>query len=162
MSAISFIEKDEFELTPLPFNQKGDKAVPVFMVMDGKEYFIVNRTTKKPGHYDTDSIKLRLEENDGRYFKFHGHFANPFELIKWVAEKKYSFECSGKTGIVYDDVPALFGDCRDEPRYGEGFIDFRGNIRQVSAAFSYRIYDVSMVEALKGAIRTEVQKCTNS
>lgn len=154
---IDFIEKDVFELPPLPFNQNGDKAVPVFMVKDGKKYFMLNRTTEKQEHYDTEHIKLKLAENSGDFFKFYGGFDSPFEFVSWVLEKKYSFESSGKDGRVFNDVATLFDDCRNIPGYGAGFIDFHGNIREVSCAFSYRIYDVSMVEALKSAIGTEVR-----
>lgn len=160
MNSISFIEKDEFELPPLPFHQKGDKAVPVFMILDGKEYFVYNRTAEKNIYQDIETLKAKLIENEGKYFKFYGYFDNPFELVKLAAEKKCSFESSGKNGRVFNDIPTLFSDCRDEPRYGEGFIDFGGNIREVSAAFRYRIYDVSMAEALKNEIRTEVCECT--
>ena len=150
---ITFFEKEAFESTRLPTQERGSMLIPVFMMMGDDEYFVVNRNRDKTGHYDTEHIKLKLIENKGAYFKFYGVFDDPYSLVQWVKDKKYSFECSGKNGRVFNDAEALFSDCRDNERYGKGFVDFGGNIREVSCAFQYRIYDIAIVEALKEQIR---------
>jgi hypothetical protein len=146
---ITFIEKPEIELPPLPFKQRGDKAHPVFMVKDGKEYFMLNRTTEKSCHYDAERLKQDLMNNGGSFIRFHGKYDNPFDLVDMVIEKKFAFESCGKNGRVFNDVSTLFKDNRNAPCYGAGFIDFGGNLREVSCAFQYRIYDIDMAERLK-------------
>ena len=150
---ISFVEKEAFESAPLPFNTKGDILIPVFMIKNGKEFFVVNREREKREHYDTEHIKMRLTENNGVYFKFYGIHEDPFALIQWVKGKKYAFESSKGSGRKFNDTETLFTDCRNEKGYGEGFWDFGGNIREVSCAFNYRIYDIAMVNLLKEKIQ---------
>ena len=153
-STITFFEKEAFESTPLPTHEKGCMLIPVFMLKGGIEYFVINRSRDKEDHYKTEHIKMRLLETKGAYFKLYGKFDDPYSLVQWVKEKKYSFEYSGKKGRVYNDVASLFSDCRNNEGYGEGFVGFGGNIRQVSAAFQYRIYDIAMADTLKEQIRT--------
>ena len=150
---ITFFEKEAFESTPLPTQERGRVLIPVFMMKGGNEYFVINRNRDTKEHYDTEHIKLKLTETKGTYFKFYGVFDDPYSLIQWVKDKGYSFESSGKNGRVFSDAESLFSDCRDNERYGKGFIDFGGNIREVSCAFQYRIYDIAIVEALKEQIR---------
>jgi len=151
-STITFIEKEAFESSPLPTQARGCMLIPVFMLKGGNEYFVINRNQDKEEHYDTEHIKMKLIETKGAYFKLYGGFDDPYSLIQWVRKKKYSFESSSEKGRVFNDVASLFNDCRNNDRYGKGFVDFGGNIREVSCAFQYRIYDVSMVEALKEQI----------
>jgi len=150
---ITFFEKEVFESMPLPTHETGSMLIPVFMMKDGDEFFVINRNRDKESHYDTEHIKMRLIENKGAYFKLYGVFDDPYSLVQWVKEKKYSFECSGKNGRVFNDVKSLFKDCGNNERYVKGFIDFGGNIREVSCAFQYRIYDIAMVDALKEQIK---------
>ena len=150
---ITFFEKEAFESTPLPTQERGSMLIPVFMMKGDDEYFVVNRKRDKAEHYDTEHIKMKLLETKGVYFKFYGGFDDPYSLVQWATEKKYSFVCSGKKGIVINNAEALLSDCRNIEGYGKGFIDFGGNIRQVSCAFKYRIYDIAMVDALKEQIR---------
>jgi len=150
---ITFFEKEVFESIPLPTHERGSMLIPVFMMKDGDEFFVINRNQDKEEHYDTEHIKMELIENKGVYFKFYGIFDNPYSLVKWVKEKKYSFECSGKSGRVFNDVKSLFRDRGNDERYGKGFVDFGGNIREVSCAFQYRIYDIAMVDTLKEQIK---------
>ena len=151
-SIISFIEKEPFELPPLPFRVKGDMAAPVYMIKDGKEYFVLNRTLHKPEHYDTDGIKATLTDNNGAYFAFYGIYKNPFDLVSYVRDKKYSLESTNENGRVFNNIESLF---HDNHNFGssEYFIGFSGNIREVSCAFCYRIYDVDIADKLKAEIR---------
>lgn len=157
---ITFVEKDSFETQPLPFSTKGVTLIPVFMNKGGKEYFVYNR---KPSVGDPDSLynkqqndvldamKLMLCNNGGRYAKSsYGKFDCPYELIQYVKDKKCQF-ISGEH--KFNHIETLFSDCRGVDGYGEGFVDFGGNIRQVSCAFSFRIYDNEMVRELKELVR---------
>jgi hypothetical protein len=150
---ITFFEKEAFESMPLPTHERGNMLIPVFMMKDGDEFFVINRNRDKKEHYDTGHIKKKLIETNGAYFKLYGVFDDPYNLVQWVKEKKYSFECSGKKGRVFNDVKSLFRDCGANERYGKGFVDFGGNIREVSCAFQYRIYDIAMVDTLKKQIK---------
>lgn len=111
---------------------------PTYMRKDGKEFFMFNR--RDPD----DSWELRADEarkafltaNNGTYFKFHGSYDNPFEMLKQITERHLTFT---------EPEEKNFWCSVDEP----GFIDFHGNCREVSAAFHYRIYDKEMAEKIK-------------
>ena len=114
---------------------------PTYMVKDGKEYFMFNR--REPD----DSWKLQENEerkafliaNDGKYLKFYGIYNDPFEMIKEIAQRKHTFT----------EPEAENYRCSFEKN---GFIDFHGNLRELSAAFFYRIYDLEMAEKIKEAV----------
>jgi len=136
---IDFIDKAPWT-DPSPFT--GQTYAPNFMVKDGVEYFIVNRVVRggdrEHDSYDRKASQRALEEtktfliqNGGAYFKFNGIYVDTFEMLKEMAERGHTF-C---------DPDKLFDDCRGNPGYGGGFVDFHGNRNEVSAAFHYRIYD---------------------
>lgn len=114
---------------------------PTFMRKDGKEVFMFNR--REPD----DSWKLRENEerkafliaHDGKYFKFNGFYDDPFEMLKEMAERRHTFTESEEKNYW----------CSFEEN---GFIDFHGNRREVSAAFHYRIYDPEMAQKIKEAV----------
>lgn len=89
-----------------------------------------------------------LIANDGAYFHFHGPYADPFEMLKEMAER----------GHTLRDPDKLFDDCRDNPAYGSGFVNFHGNRNEVSAAFYYRIYDAALLEKFKEAADPIIKK----
>ena len=156
---IEFIEKAPFESGDVFRKQT---LVPVFMVKGGKEYFVANLPIAG-GNYGAEyhreemaGYKNQLYQTKGEWFKFYGHFDTPFELVEYVKENQYTFECGGKNGRVFNDVNALFIDVPEE--YYGSCTDFGGNLREVSAAFRYRIYDEAIVELLKNKIREEICK----
>lgn len=114
---------------------------PIFMLKDGKEYFVVNRREPNESwkEKEREAQIAELLANDGAYFHFYGLYADPFEMLKEMAERGHTF-C---------DPDKLFDDCRDNPGYGSGFVDFHGNRNEVSAAFHYRIYDAALLEKIK-------------
>lgn len=144
---IEFIEKEPYYDDSMFTGQC--YMYPTFMVKGGKEYFMFNR--RDPD----DSWKLReneerkkfLASKDGAYFKFNGYYDDPMDMIAEMKARKHTFTNP-------DD---LFVDCKGHKSYGEGFVDFHGNRREVSAAFYYRIYD----EALLEKIRTAVEELIN-
>lgn len=138
---IKFIEKDGWLCRSL---YAGDCMMyPIFMLKDGKEYFVVNRREPSESWKDKEREAqiAELLANDGTYFHFHGLYADPFEMLKEMAERGHTFR----------DPDELFDDCRDNPGYGSGFVDFHGNRNEVSAAFHYRIYDAALLEKIKEA-----------
>lgn len=144
---IEFVEKKPWT-DRSPFT--GQTYAPNYMVKDGVEYFLVNRVVRCDDrgyanlHLDEsrkglEATKQFLVKNGGAYFKFYGIYADPFEMLKKIAERGHTF-C---------DPEKLFDDCRGINGYGAGFVDFHGNRNEVSAAFHYRIYDMEMLERLK-------------
>lgn len=124
----------------------GRSYAPVFMVKGGVEYFVVNRVVC--GSHDEaeklEKIKAMLLDTGGSYFKFYGIYDNPMNLLAGVKERKHTFS----------NPKTLFCDCRNEPRYGAGFIDFSGSCREASLTFSYRIYDPNLAAALRKSARS--------
>ena len=49
MSGITFFEKEAFESMPLPTQIRGPMLIPVFMMKDGDEFFVINRNRDKAG-----------------------------------------------------------------------------------------------------------------
>lgn len=124
---------------------------PTFMVKDGKEYFMWNRREPDDSWKlkEREAQKAELLANGGRYFRFHGFYADPFEMLA-------EMENRGHTFTEPDD---LFVDCTDGPGgYGAGFVDFHGNRNEVSAAFHYRIYDVSLLERIRTAAAPIIER----
>jgi hypothetical protein len=142
---ITFAEREPF-ISNATFQPICRTLVPVWMIKDGAEYFIANLPIEG-GDYSPDyqcreieCYKTQLIQTDGRYFKFHDHTGNndPESMLASVAE-------SGNT-FVYPDE--LFFES-SKGHYGAGFVDFRGNQREVSASFHYRIFDQEYVAKLR-------------
>lgn len=115
---------------------------PTYMVKDGKEYFMFNR--REPDDpwklRENDERKAFLISNGGKYFKFHGFYDDPFEMLKEICERRHTFTDPEKENY--------FGSLEEH-----GFIDFHGNRREVSAAFHYRIYDPEMAREIQEIVR---------
>lgn len=140
---VEFIEKEPWtDQDPLI----GETYAPVFMVKDGVEYFVINRVAKATGdsfyarqaNDRLDKAKAMLTENDGRYCMFYGRHPDPTDMLTEIEQR----------GHTFTEPEELFVDCHDKP-YGGGFVDFNGNLNEVSAAFMYRIFDRELAEALK-------------
>lgn len=117
---------------------------PTFMVKDGKEYFMFNRLDPDDGWKlrENEDRKKFLASKDGAYFKFNGYYDDPMDMIAEMKARKHTF-------TKPDDI---FLDRRGHKVYGEGFVDFHGNRREVSAAFHYRIYDEALLEKVRTAV----------
>lgn len=111
---------------------------PTYMRKDGKEYFMFNRREPDDAWQlqANEDRKAFLIANGGKYFKFNGFYDDPFEMLEEIKERKHTF--SEPENKIYA--------CSFEEN---GFIDFRGNRREVSAAFHYRIYDREMAEKIQ-------------
>lgn len=109
---------------------------PVYMIKDEEKYFVIHRA--EPDNYTSasqrEAILQQLADNDGAYATFYSFYKTPFELLSAVCERKYSFE-KFSLGMFRKNVG--------------GSVDFCGNLREVSAAFKYRIYDSRMLENVK-------------
>ena len=66
---------------------------PTYMVKDGKEYFMFNR--REPDDpwklRENEERKALLISNNGKYFKFHGFYDDPFEMLKEICERRHTF-----------------------------------------------------------------------
>ena len=136
---ITFIEKAPYESNTLWF--KG-KYYPNYMLKDGAEYFLWNRA-EPSDRFDNEEYEERkkhLIENGGTYFKFYDHSKHnhPLDILKWVIDKGYTFEKCTKAQYLSD------GKC----------FDFSGNLRQVSSAFFYRIYDKALADEIIALLKT--------
>lgn len=137
---IEFIEKERYYDHSIFTGQCW--MYPTFMVKDGKEYFMWNRREPddswKPE--EREHQKAELLANEGKFFRFYGFYADPFEMLTEMESR----------GHTFTDPDDLFVDCTDRSDgYGCGFVDFHGNRKEVSAAFRYRIYDMEMLGRLK-------------
>ena len=110
---------------------------PTYMVKDGQEFFMFNR--REPDDRweleDNEARKRQLKENDGKYFRFNGFYACPFDMLKEIAERKHHFEEPSKI--------------LNRLSFDEKVVDFEGNRWEVSAAFFYRIYDEGMTGGIE-------------
>lgn len=73
------------------------------------------------------------------------YYDDPMDMIAEMKARKHTF-------TEPDD---LFIDRRGHKCYGEGFVDFHGNRREVSAAFHYRIYDEALLEKIHTAVASQ-------
>lgn len=138
---IEFIEKEPiYDVSP--FTGKC-LLYPTYMVKGGKELFVFNRREPDESwHRREDEIrKEHLLRTDGKYFRFHGFYDDPFEMLREIAERKHTLD-----GLTEDDNKW----CSFEK---DGYIDFHGNRKEVSAAFLYRIYDREIAEQIMEAVR---------
>ena len=136
---IRFIEKEPFS------NQNvlwaAPKYFPCYMLKDGIEYFLWNRTEPSDRFAvgDCESRKKQLLENGGAFFKFYDHSGHnsPISFLNWVKENNYS--------LVKDSTAQVLSDGRT--------FDFHGNLNEVSCAFFYRIFDKQIIEQVSSLIR---------
>jgi len=144
---ITFIEKESFNTNIHPDISR--RLIPVYMIKDGLEYFVMNRNADIP---DDGSLwaeqqnavfkmaKSMLFSNGGMCFKFYGRYDSAYEMIRIM--KIYEFTFTNPEGV--------FKRCGDG--YSAAFVDFSGNFNEYSSAFHYRIYDEEMVRQLKAEI----------
>lgn len=120
----------------------GHWMIPVYMVKDGEQHFMFNRTDPSERIYEMqdEDRRKQLESNDGMFFTFNAPFP-PFDLLKMFAERKLTFEnsCIAEQNIEYSDRMKCW--------------DFAGNAREVSTAFHYRIYDGHLAAAITQIVR---------
>ena len=139
---ITFIEKEKY-YDNSPFIGQC-YYYPTYMIKNGKEYFIFNR--REPDEqYKIEEQKMykqQLIETDGKYFTFYSFYKNPFEMLQEIIKRKHCFSNPKK---LFD------GDINN------GYLDFHGNRKEVSAVFKYRIYDAAIVENLQNIV-----KCINT
>ena len=84
---------------------------------------------------EQEAHKNHLRMTGGKYFKFHGIDDNPVDWLKRIANGKYHFT-----------TPDNLYYCSIEEK---GYLDFHGNLEEVSAAFFYRIYDKDLAEQVQ-------------
>lgn len=128
MPEIKIIEKEPwFDTRPFI----GPRWIyPTYMVKNGVEYFMFNRTSSESST-DKDQRESRtkqLLDNGGMFFRFYGYKDNPLAYLWEVVKGKCTF-------TPYYDIPGIDKDNE------QGYVDFGGNLNEVSAAFDYRIYD---------------------
>lgn len=156
---IQFVEKEPWP-NSAPFIG-GCDMYPTYMVKDGVEYFMFNRRSDESA-YESDrdkSCKAQLLANGGKFFRFYGYVETPYEYLRNVIERHHSFEnFSHKEVEWFDDG---------------SFCDFHGNLKEVSAAFKFRIYDKQLaanIEKIVGLIHQKkydkaldvLNKCPNN
>lgn len=144
---IEFIEGEPF-VSSGAFTPTRQTLVPVRMIKDGIEYFVSNLPIAggnySPEHHrkDLDGYKEQLLRTGGQYFKFHGLYDDPEDMIAEMQERGHSFVDPG--GLFLESLPQ---------GYGAGFTDFRGNRNEVSAAFHYRVFDRAYAEKLRELVK---------
>ena len=119
------------------FHDKNTVMTPVYFEFDNKRHFVVNIVTKHPLEYEVFESHEKMREyfsqlnaNKGKYFAFHSIRKNVKELLQWMKDNNYQFREDTRFW-VHDD-----------------FIELMGNMREYSAAFHYRIYDMQLANDL--------------
>lgn len=116
--------------------QKKAYFTPYLFVRDGKEFFIRNLVEFTKGDKKTknrnelSNYLLDLRKNK---FKFitsycYSRHEDPISFLKWVIETKKTFQITGELFYCFD-----------------GYADFHGNLKEVSCAFNFRIYDKELL-----------------
>ena len=140
------IVKDKTEVGKYGLAGQADFTPYYFQNGNGK-YFISNLITNTGDSYHTDKMHRHemakriknLRHNNYKLICFYGgKFDNPFDLIKWVTEKDYSFQRH-----------------REFFETNEDFTDFHGNLQEYSNAFMFRIYDPEILSQLKKKMKTQ-------
>lgn len=108
---------------------------PVYMVKGGKRHFVINRCSNENSieRDKRNEIKNHLIKTKGKYAKFYGLCDSPYSFLDFICKRKATFE---------KPIWSTFDK-------NETSTDFRGNLKEVSAAFHYRIYDNEMIEQIK-------------
>lgn len=133
---IEFIEKEPYKDFD-KWNWRECLMYPTFMLKDNKEYFILNRRSPQEEWDKKDDKKVLdiLKRNDGRYTYFYNRLleGSPYDFLKEVIKNKYSFE--------------KFSELIEHKE--RNYCDFHGNLKEISSAFHYRIYDDKMSENIR-------------
>ena len=142
-STIAFIEEEQEKWYSNNYAFGGRYMYPNYMIKDGKRYFIFNRGSNARNYdiEEQEARKSQLVSTNGRYFKFNGFFHSPIEMLKWIIDKKYTF-----SSLTADTVHYENGTSADH-------LDFHGNLKEISAAFFYRIYDEQLIAEIKTLIK---------
>lgn len=117
---------------------------PTYAVIDGVEHFMFNRREDSNGHveraWEYEEWKKQLVATEGKYFKFYGFMDDPIAFLNMVATEGYHFD-------VRMEEDYIFSEAEDVKCY-----EFQGNLKEVSAAFHYRIYDTALAKKIAVAV----------
>lgn len=159
---IEFIEKMRGARRFYRFLGQVADYIDLYFQMDGKEFFISGIADCEPEYKIKnffEDMKSQITTNEGKYVTFycaewyyHGTKGcrNPIEFLNWVEKNNFSFE-------------SFSGISREKELPGKPW-DFHGNLREASAAFSFRIWGERLVEKVwrKSYLLRERAKESNS
>lgn len=85
---IKIIEKEPYKSYDR-WNERDCLMYPVFMIKDGKEYFVLNRRETNLDYNNKENQRRleKLNQTNGKYTVFYGDFENPFEMLKDIIKK---------------------------------------------------------------------------
>lgn len=135
MANIRFVEKEPWKNTDRFTG--GCIMYPIHMVKDDVEHFMFNRRSDQKNYEaeKDDVCKKQLLNNGGRFFRRYGYKETPYEFLRAVIERRHTFEKFSHKEVEW---------------YEDGrFWDFHGNLKEVSAAFMYRIYDKELASNIE-------------
>lgn len=153
MNSIKIFERPEEARTSYNF-WDNNTYTPVYMERLGAVHFLWSIPSHEES-YRTKERKHREEQlkaNGGTWFKFYGGSINcgtpnckrldPVQWARWVSDRGYHYQptCLDKNG------------CNLHKPDGATFFDFSGNLKEISSAFHYRIYDLEIVRQLNAII----------
>lgn len=132
---IEIVEKEAFK-TYDSWNERDCLMYPVIMIKNNIEHFIFNRREPQESYKEQENKKIlrQLKENDGMYATFYSPYQHPMVFLKNIIENRYTF-CKEFTEFI-------------ENNQGR-FVDFSGNLNEISSAFMYRIYDKKIEKDLR-------------
>ena len=132
---IKIIEKEPYKSYDR-WNERNCLMYPVIMIKNNIEHFIFNRREPQESYEDQKDKRIieQLKENDGMYATFYSPYQNPMEFLKNIIENRYTF---------YKDFTEFIENTQGK------FVDFHGNLNEISSAFMYRIFDKELEKDLK-------------
>jgi hypothetical protein len=119
----------------------------LYFQINGKEFFVSGMADCEPEYKIEgffEDMKSQITTNEGKYVTFycaewyyHGTKGcrNPIEFLNWVEKNNFSFD--------------NFSGIRHLRELTLEVWDFHGNLREASAAFSFRIWDERLVEKVR-------------
>ncbi len=137
---IKIIEKEPYKSYDR-WNERDCLMYPVFMIKDGKEYFVLNRRETNLDYNNKENQRRleKLNQTNGKYTVFYGDFENPFEMLKDIIKKM---------DLIITNNDRTF----EKAMPNEDSIDFHGNRQNYSSAFMYRIFDKELENDLKEVV----------
>jgi hypothetical protein len=126
------------------FECKYTTLTDVYAFQDGKKIFIEAFNLKSWQLEEMKKLIITLHKAKKiSTHKFYGHTKTPLQFVHWMKENNYTFD------TVYSDKLRCQKSMAELIYYPKAnFWDFHGNLKQISAAFHFRIFEKRYAETL--------------
>jgi len=126
---INFIEKETYYGE---YGMAGNaNFTPIYFKVGDREHFLRNKINNNE-EISLQELKKDLERNDCKFVRFYGAEKSPISFLEYVKKNKYTLQIHGELFLK-----------------SKTFTDFHGNLKEISSAFMFRIYDEQFLDELK-------------